>query len=66
MHFARGFFIRITAKLTSYRVVFDLFSPFCKKPRLNQCRKINLVRHDGFHTRKGKWGYPRKAGHSVT
>ena len=45
MYFAWGFFIRITAKLTSYRVVFDLFSLICKKSRLTLCRKINLVRH---------------------
>ena len=37
---------RITAKRTSYRVVFDLFSIVCKKTRLNLCRKINLVRHE--------------------
>ena len=36
---------RITAKPTSYRIVFDLFSMNCKSSRLNLCRKINLVRH---------------------
>src|SRR5688500_9723914 len=45
---------RITAKSTSYRIVFDLFSKVCKVSRLVLCRKFILMRHDSSPTRKRK------------
>lgn len=39
---------RITAKCASYRVAFDMFSPFCKESRLSLCRKINIVQHESL------------------
>jgi hypothetical protein len=37
---------RITAKFTSYRVIFYLFSLNCKRSRLNPCRTIDEMRHN--------------------
>jgi hypothetical protein len=48
----------ITAKPTSYRLVFDVFSLICKNPRLTLCRKINLVRRgeSSWHIRLPEFG----------
>ena len=40
---------RISAKPTSYRIDFDVFSLNCKKPRLILCRRIDEMRHDRLY-----------------